>query len=68
MSAQDVVLPALKDKLAAEGIVADFRAGALVCAGTIVVRKDAGKILVDGPLCAEYYAVSRLVQSAFRLV
>jgi len=73
LSAKDVVLPALKARLATEGITAAFRAGALVCAGTVVVRKTvddrgAGRIVVDGPLCDEYYTVSRIVREAFALV
>ena len=73
LSARDVVLPALKEKLAAEGVKAVFKAGSLVCDGAIVVRKAAddrgnSQLVVDGPLCPEYYAVSRLVQSAFSLV
>ena len=73
LSAKDVVLPALKARLAAEGVAAAFRAGALVCAGTVVVRKTvddrgAGRIVVDGPLCDEYYTVSRIVRDAFALV
>lgn len=73
LSARDVVLPALKEKLAAEGVKAVFKAGSLVCDGAIVVRKAAddrgnAQLVVDGPLCPEYYAVSRLVQSAFSLV
>ena len=73
LSAKDVVLPALKARLAAEGVSAAFRAGALVCAGTVVVRKTvddrgAGRIVVDGPLCDEYYTVSRIVRDAFALV
>ncbi|KAH8049386.1 hypothetical protein JL722_11916 [Aureococcus anophagefferens] len=73
LSARDVVLPALKEKLAAEGVKAVFKAGSLVCDGAIVVRKAAddrgnAQLVVDGPLCPESYAVSRLVQSAFSLV
>ena len=65
-----VVVPV---RLAAEGVSAAFRAGALVCAGTVVVRKTvddrgAGRIVVDGPLCDEYYTVSRIVRDAFALV
>ncbi|KAH8048178.1 hypothetical protein JL720_15891 [Aureococcus anophagefferens] len=41
LSARDVVLPALKEKLAAEGVKAVFKAGSLVCDGAIVVRKAA---------------------------
>ena len=73
LSAKDVVLPSLKEKLATEGVKAAFKAGALVCDGAIVVRKEAdargnSKLFVDGPLCPEYYTVSRIVQSAFSLV
>ena len=59
--------------LAICAVAAAFRAGALVCAGTVAVRKTvddrgAGRIVVDGPLCDEYYTVSRIVRDAFALV
>ena len=30
--------------------------------------RGAGRIVVDGPLCDEYYTVSRIVRDAFALV
>ena len=62
-----------KKKLAEAGIASRFQAGALVCAGSIVVRKasddrGAARVVVDGPLCEDYYAVSRVVRNAFALV
>ncbi|KAJ1447788.1 beta-lactamase-like protein [Pelagophyceae sp. CCMP2097] len=78
LSAKDVVLPQLKERIEAAGIAATFRAGSLVCADVIVVRKEAAaggegdvansRLVVDGPLCPEYFVVSGLVKSAFCLV
>ena len=73
LSAKDVVLTSIKKKLAEAGIASRFQAGALVCAGSIVVRKasddrGAARVVVDGPLCEDYYAVSRVVRNAFALV
>ncbi|KAH8047596.1 hypothetical protein JL721_12147 [Aureococcus anophagefferens] len=72
-SVEDALRATRPKKLAAEGVKAVFKAGSLVCDGAIVVRKAAddrgnAQLVVDGPLCPEYYAVSRLVQSAFSLV
>lgn len=73
LSSKDLVLPSLKDKLEASGIKADFKAGALVCAGNILVKKlDAvnkrQNIRIEGPLCPEYFLVAGVLKSAFTLV
>lgn len=73
LSSKDLVLPSLKDKLEANGIKADFKAGALVCAGNILVKKlDAANkrqnIRIEGPLCPEYFLVAGVLKSALTLV
>jgi len=73
LAAHDLGLPALKDKLQAAGLKADIRAGALVCAGNILVKKtDAGKkrqnIRIEGPLSPEYFTVASVLKTALTLV
>ncbi|KAJ8610686.1 hypothetical protein CTAYLR_005669 [Chrysophaeum taylorii] len=73
VSSKDLVLPALKEKLEAVGVRAEFRAGTLVCAGSVLVRKvDAGNkrqhVRIDGPLCPEYFQVAAVLKTALTLV
>ena len=72
----DVRLSDLRLALGAAGVRAVFAAGggALVCGGRVVVRKPAAtaagaaEVTVEGPLCAEFYAVRDVLLAQFKHV
>lgn len=65
----------LKQALAAAGIASEFHAGALYCAGQVVIRRRAGGggedpggggLVVEGALSAEYYSIRDVVYEQMR--
>ena len=56
-----------KNLLAKHGYESEFRGqGVLLCNGGVAVRKLEGqRLVVDGPLCDEYYEVRRLLYEQF---
>jgi trimeric autotransporter adhesin len=76
----DVRLSELRQALAAAGVAAEFRAaaggaaaaggGVLACAGGVRVRRDraGGELLVEGPLCDEYFRVREVLYASYGIV
>jgi len=65
-----VRLSDLRLALGQAGIGAEFRSGRLVCAGgrVTVRRADAGgELLLEGPLCEDYYAVRDVVYRQYHV-
>jgi cleavage and polyadenylation specificity factor subunit 2 len=61
----DVVQP-----LAAVGVSVEWQpGGALLCNGAVVVRKqgDEGTLVVEGPLCGDYYTVREVVYGQYHV-
>lgn len=71
----DVRLSELKQALAAAGIASEFHAGALYCAGHVVVRRrqpgggddDGGGLLVEGALSEDYYRIREVVYGQYHI-
>jgi hypothetical protein len=66
----DVKLSEVKEALAAAGIASEFRAGVLVCAGVVRVKRGEGgqgQLLMEGPLCDNYYAVRDVVYAQYNV-
>lgn len=65
----------LKQALAAAGIASEFHAGALYCAGHVVVRRrqpgggddDGGGLLVEGALSEDYYRIREVVYGQYHI-
>lgn len=78
VASKDLVLPSLLGKLHAKGISAHLKAGVLVCAGNILVKKSydeekddkkkKANVRIEGPLCPEYYQVAAVLKTALTLV
>jgi len=74
LASKDLVLASLKEALQAHDLQADIKAGMLVCASNIVVKKHddpASKrqtLVVDGPFSPDYFTVSAIVKEQFTLV
>eukprot|EP00879_Flechtneria_rotunda_P022632 GHRR01023899.1.p1 GENE.GHRR01023899.1~~GHRR01023899.1.p1 ORF type:complete len:241 (+),score=88.55 GHRR01023899.1:369-1091(+) len=66
----NVKLSEVKQALAAAGIPSEFRGGGrLVAAGVLVVRRDGpeGQLIMEGPLCADYFRVRDVVYSQYNV-
>eukprot|EP00877_Chromochloris_zofingiensis_P014690 jgi/Chrzof1/9475/Cz04g04140.t1 len=67
----DVKLSEVKQALAAAGIPSGFQsAGALLCAGSVLVRKapDAeGQLVMEGPLSEDYFKVRDIVYGQYNI-
>eukprot|EP00045_Choanoeca_perplexa_P010094 m.100904 g.100904 ORF g.100904 m.100904 type:complete len:751 (+) comp15146_c0_seq2:104-2356(+) len=61
----DLMLSELRDVLQTHSITATFLKGTLICGDKIQVSRDSQGLLIDGPLCPEYYAVRDVVYSQF---
>lgn len=67
--AGDVKLSELKAALAKKGISAEFVAGSLVCAASILVRRtddDTGLVL-EGPLSDDFYTVRSILYGQYKV-
>jgi len=69
----DIVLPALKAQLIEAGISAQFkgdmRGGKLICNGSVVVKKtENNRVLIEGPLCDDYFTVRSVIYSQFTVI
>lgn len=67
--AGDVKLSALKKALGDAGISADFYAGMLVCQSRVLVKSNgpAGQLLLEGPLCEDYYRVRDVMYTQYHI-
>jgi cleavage and polyadenylation specificity factor subunit 2 len=68
LSVGDIKLSQMKKILNKQGLAAEFHLGQLKCSGQITLRKqasDSNHIVIDGPLCDEYYKVRELLYSQF---
>ncbi|WIA39617.1 hypothetical protein OEZ86_005699 [Tetradesmus obliquus] len=66
----DVKLSEVKQALAAVGVPSEFRPGGrLVVGGSLVVRRDGpkGQLLMEGPLCEDYFKVRDVVYSQYNV-
>jgi hypothetical protein len=65
----DVKLSEVKQALAAVGVPSEFRGGRLVVGGSLVVRRDGpeGRLLMEGPLCEDYFTVRDVVYSQYNV-
>ena len=61
--AGDLKLSALRRALGEHGISAEFSGGMLVCQSHILVKTGGsdGRILLEGPLCPDYYRIRDIV-------
>ena len=59
----DLKLSALRKALGEHGISAEFSGGMLVCQSHIIVRTGGsdGRILLEGPLCPDFYSIRDVV-------
>ena len=67
--AGDVKLSELKAALSKRGISAEFLAGSLICAGSILVRRtddDTGLVL-EGPLSDDFYTVRSILYGEYQV-
>ena len=65
----DVRLSELRKALAAAGVRAEFHAGALYCAGQVVVRRrgEGGGLLLEGAMGDAYYKVRDVVYGQYHI-
>ena len=65
----DVQLSAVKAALATAGISASFQAGRLLVRGGLVVSREGGDggLMVQGPLCEDYFKVRHTVYSLYNI-
>jgi hypothetical protein len=65
----DVQLSAVKAALATAGISASFQAGRLLVRGGLVVSREGGDggLMVQGPLCEDYFKVRDTVYSLYNI-
>jgi hypothetical protein len=65
----DVKLSEVKQALTAVGVPSEFRGGRLVVGGSLVVRRDGpeGQLLMEGPLCEDYFKVRDVVYSQYNV-
>ena len=65
-----VQLSEVVQPLAAVGVRVEWRTGGgLLCNGLVTVRKEGeeGTLVVEGPLCADYYTVREVVYGQLRV-
>jgi cleavage and polyadenylation specificity factor subunit 2 len=68
LSMGDIKLSKMKAVLNKQGLSAEFHMGQLRCSGHITLRKErdeSNHIVIDGPLCDEYYRIRDLLYSQF---
>lgn len=66
----DVKLSEVKQALAAAGVPSEFRGGGrLVVGGSLTVRRDGpeGQLVMEGPLCDDYFKVRDVVYSQYNV-
>lgn len=66
----DVRLSDLKQALTSQDIACEFRAGALVCGGGVVVRvgqEREGELAIEGSLSADYYKIRDVVYGQYNI-
>ena len=65
----DVKLSELKAALTKKGISADFSAGSLICAGSILVRRtdDDSGLVLEGPLSDDFYTVRSILYGEYQV-
>mmetsp|Transcript_5421 Transcript_5421/g.7976 ORF Transcript_5421/g.7976 Transcript_5421/m.7976 type:complete len:872 (-) Transcript_5421:1928-4543(-) len=74
ISSKDLVLTSLKDAIQTNGISAEIKAGSLVCASNIIIRKQDIRnskrhlLIIDGPISPAYFAVAAILKKQFTLV
>ncbi len=62
-------LSELKAELSKSGILAEFLAGSLVCAGSVLVRRtdDDSGLVLEGPLSEEFYTVRSVLYGQYQV-
>ena len=67
--AGDVKLSELKAALSKKGISADFVAGSLLCADSILVRRtdDDSGLVLEGPLSDDFYTVRSTLYALYKV-
>ena len=67
--AGDVKLSELKAALFKKSISADFSAGSLICAGSILVRRtdDETGLVLEGPLSDDFYTVRSILYGLYKV-
>ncbi|KAK9816483.1 hypothetical protein WJX72_000827 [[Myrmecia] bisecta] len=65
----DVRLSELKAALAEKGIAAEFYNAMLVCQGPVTIKRQAqdGELVLEGPLCEEYYKIREVVYGQYHV-
>ena len=65
----DLKLSALRRALGEHGISAEFSGGMLVCQSHVIVRTGGsdGQILLEGPLCPDYYSIRDIAYSQYHV-
>lgn len=69
LCAGDVKLSKLKAELSKRGISAEFSAGSLVCAGSVLVRRtdDDSGLVLEGPLSEDFYTVRSVLYGQYQV-
>ena len=67
--AGDVKLSELKAALSKKSISAEFSAGSLICAGSILVRRtdDETGLVLEGPLSDDFYTVRSILYGLYKV-
>ena len=72
LSEGELHLTALKKALTEAGFKTDFRGGVkgglLICNDRITITKPKARLVVDGPLCEDFYRVREAVANQFQLI
>ena len=69
LCAGDVKLSELKAELSKRGISAEFSAGSLVCAGSVLVKRtdDDSGLVLEGPLSEDFYTVRSVLYGQYQV-